>query len=48
MGWDPFVMEANAGEGLKVRQWMKPVFKYFVPLCIAALYIYGLWTFKWK
>ena len=47
-GWDKFIEEANAGKGMKVKSWMKPVFKYFVPLCIAALYIYGLWTFKWK
>ncbi len=46
-GWDPFVMEANAGEGLKVRQWMKPVFKYAVPVVILIVYIYGLITFKW-
>ena len=47
-GWDKFIEEANAGKGLKVRNWMKPIFKYFVPLCIAALYIYGIVTFKWK
>ena len=47
-GWDKFVAEANAGKGLKVQNWMKPVFKYFVPICVAALYIYGLFTFGWK
>ena len=47
-GWDKFVAEANAGKGLKVRNWMKPIFKYFVPICVAALYIYGLFTFGWK
>ena len=47
-GWDNFLEEANAGKGLKVKNWMKPVFKYFVPICIAALYIYGLTSFKWK
>ena len=47
-GWDKFVAEANAGKGLKVQNWMKPVFKYFVPICVAALYIYGLVTFGWK
>jgi len=47
-GWDKFIEEANAGEGLKVKAWMKPIFKYFVPVCIAALYIYGLLTFSWK
>ena len=47
-GWDKFVAEANAGKGLKVKNWMKPIFKYFVPICILALYIYGLVTFGWK
>ena len=47
-GWDAFVAEANTGKGMKVRQWMKPVFKYFVPICVLALYIYGLFTFQWR
>ena len=47
-GWDNFVAEANAGSGLKVQNWMKPIFKYFVPICILVLYIYGLATFGWK
>ena len=47
-GWDNFVAEANAGKGLKVQNWMKPIFQYFVPICVAALYIYGLVTFGWK
>ena len=47
-GWDKFIAEANEGKGLKVRNWMKPIFKYFVPICVAALYIYGLATFGWK
>ena len=47
-GWDNFLAEANAGKGLKVQGWMKPIFKYFVPICVAALYIYGLATFGWK
>ena len=47
-GWDNFVKEANSGKGLKVRPWMKPIFRYIVPLTVLALYIYGLITFKWK
>ncbi|MCR4785932.1 MAG: sodium-dependent transporter [Lachnospiraceae bacterium] len=46
-GWDAFVSEANAGKGLKLQSWMKPVFRYFVPACVLALYIYGLVTFAW-
>ena len=47
-GWDNFIAEANAGKGLKVQNWMKPIFMYFVPICVLALYIYGLATFGWK
>ena len=47
-GWDSLVAEANAGKGLKIHNWMKPVFKYFAPVCILALYVYGLATFKWR
>ena len=47
-GWDAFIKEANAGKGMKVKNWMKPVFKYVVPICVLALYIYGLATFKWR
>jgi NSS family neurotransmitter:Na+ symporter len=47
-GWDKFIEEANAGKGMKVKTWMKPIFKYVVPVCVLGLYIYGLVTFKWK
>lgn len=46
-GWDNFVAEANAGKGLKVQNWMKPIFRYLVPVVVMALYIYGMVTFKW-
>ena len=47
-GWDNFVAEANAGKGLKVKNWMKPLFCYIVPAAIIALYIIGLVNFGWK
>ena len=47
-GWNNFVEEANAGKGLKVRQWMKPLFQWFVPLAIIFIYVYGMVTFKWR
>ncbi len=47
-GWDNFVAEANQGKGLKVRNWMKPIFKYIVPAIIIFIYIYGIVTFKWR
>ena len=47
-GWDAFVAEANQGKGLKVQNWMKPIFKFLVPVCVLGLYIYGLATFQWR
>ena len=47
-GWDNFVAEANAGKGLKVKNWMKPIFQIFVPVCIIVVYIIGLVGFGWK
>lgn len=47
-GWDNFKAEANMGKGLKVHDWMKPIFKYLVPIAIIGLYIYGLATFNWR
>ena len=46
-GWDNFLAEANAGQGMKVRPWMKPIFRYLVPAVVFALYIYGMVNFKW-
>ncbi len=45
-GWDNFVAEANAGKGLKVKEWMRPVFTA-LPVLILALYVYGMVTFAW-
>ena len=47
-GWKNFVAEANAGKGLKVKNWMKPIFCYFVPVAILFIYIVGLVSFGWK
>ena len=47
-GWDNFVAEANSGKGLKIQGWMKPIFKYLIPVLILCLYVYGLITFDWK
>ena len=47
-GWDNFVAEANIGKGLKVQQWMKPIFCYLVPAAIIVIYVMGLVNFSWK
>ncbi len=47
-GWDNFVAEANTGKGLKIKPWMKPLFRFVIPAVIIFLYIYGLITFAWN
>lgn len=47
-GWEALKAEANEGKGLKVKDWMRPVFAYVVPVVILLLYVYGLATFKWR
>ena len=47
-GWENFLAEANAGEGLKVRNWMKPIFCYVVPVAVIIIYIMGMISFPWK
>jgi len=47
-GWEKFIAEANAGKGLKVKNWMKPIFFFVVPVAIIIIYVMGLITFDWK
>ena len=47
-GWDAFVQEANTGIGLKVKGWMKPIFRHVVPISIGFIYLYGILTFQWR
>ncbi len=47
-GWDNFLKEANTGKGLKVKNWMKPLFCYVVPVAIIIIYVMGLINFGWK
>ncbi|MBR2766433.1 MAG: sodium-dependent transporter [Blautia sp.] len=47
-GWDSFTAEANAGRGPLVRNWMKPIFKYVVPVVVLFIYVYGMVVFPWN
>ena len=46
--WEKFKEEANIGKGLKVQDWMKPYFRFVVPVAIIVIYIAGLLSFPWK
>ncbi|MBQ7248173.1 MAG: sodium-dependent transporter [Lachnospiraceae bacterium] len=41
-GWDNFTAEANAGKGMKVKQWMFFYMKWILPVIIAVVLILGL------
>ena len=47
-GWENFKAEADAGKGLKVQNWMKPVFKFVVPIVVIVLYVIGLKEYQWR
>ena len=47
-GWENLVAEANQGEGLKVKAWMRPIFTYVVPIAVIVIYVYGMITFGWE
>ena len=47
-GWDKFIAEANTGKGMKVQNWMKPIFCYVVPVAIIVIYVMGLISFPWN
>ena len=47
-GWENFMAEANSGRGMKVKQWMKPLFAVVVPIIIAVVFIFGMLNFSWR
>jgi len=47
-GWKNMIAEANQGTGMKIRNWMKPIFSIFVPICIIVIYVISLVTFNWS
>lgn len=41
-GFDNFMREANTGQGLKIKRWMRPYFAYVLPVIIIAIFLMGL------
>lgn len=41
-GWDKFMEEANAGEGAKFPQWIRPYFSYVLPVIIFVLLVISI------
>ncbi|MDY3014030.1 MAG: sodium-dependent transporter [Evtepia sp.] len=44
-GWKNFTDEANAGKGLKVKDWMKGYMTYILPFLFLAIFLIGLITY---
>ena len=40
--WENFKAEANAGEGMKVKDWMKFYCKWILPLIFAFIFVWGI------
>ena len=41
-GFDNFLAEANTGKGPKVQRWMRPYFKYVLPVIILGVFLIGI------
>ena len=41
-GYDKYLAEVNAGEGVKMPRWLKPYFLYVLPVLILVILIQGL------
>ncbi len=41
-GWKNFVLEANQGKGLKIKNYMKLYISYILPLIILLIFVFGL------
>ena len=44
-GWKNFTDEANAGKGLKVKDWMRGYMTYILPFLFLAIFLIGLITY---
>ncbi len=44
-GWDKFEAESNTGTGLKVKPWMRIIFKYVTPIIVFCIWVYGIVTY---
>ena len=44
-GWDKFLAEANEGKGLKVAKWLRPYMTFVLPVIVAVILVYGVYSF---
>ena len=41
-GFESYLAEANTGAGLKMAKWLKPYFKFVLPILILIILVQGL------
>ena len=41
-GWKNLMTEANAGDGLKFKNWMRGYMTYVLPVIVLALFVIGI------
>lgn len=44
-GWDKFAEEANTGDGLKVKNWMRVYMTCILPVIVFIVFAVGLYNF---
>lgn len=42
-GWKNYMAEANAGKGLKVKNWMRVYLTYILPLIVIFIFLFGIY-----
>ena len=46
-GWDNYTREANTGDGMKVRPWMRAYLTWVLPLIVVFIFLFGLYDKFW-
>ena len=46
-GWENYTREANTGDGMKVRPWMRAYMTWVLPLIVAFIFLFGLYDKFW-
>ena len=44
-GYDSLLEEANQGQGLKMKKWMRPYLTYVLPVIMLTVFVFGLLSF---
>ncbi|MCF0262439.1 MAG: sodium-dependent transporter, partial [Sphaerochaetaceae bacterium] len=42
-GWDKFTQEANTGEGIKMKNWMRFYLTWILPVIVLFIFAFGIY-----